>query len=248
MRRGLHPRCVAETTHAVESAPLEWRRALAVLNVCLGAETWQGANARVVVSNLWVRYGVVPWSDTLTSEQERLAHARIRLAETYGNTGQDWRVALSDAAPGEARVASAIPEALLSELRSMLDAHRVRMLSVQPRLIAAYNRCRTALPERSGWFVNIEPGALSAACLGPRGWDRVYSARIGTDWATELRRLRTFARLASRDESDRIFVDAPARMRQLAEPCESDIEWLHVTDETGTPVGSTTSQPLRLHT
>lgn len=246
MRRGIHPTCTAEITRAVESAPVEWRPALAVLGACLGETEWQGAGARVVISNLWARYAIVPWSDTLTNDVERLAHARICLADIYGNTGPDWRVCLSDAVPGERRIACAIPEGLITGLRATLDAHRARTLSVQPALIAAYNRWRAHLPECAGWFVNIEEGGLAAARLAPSGWDRVYSARIGADWAMELRRLRTFARLAGQDSgSGRVFVDAPARLRRLADTSESGIEWLAAPEDAATSVAKH-AQPLRL--
>ena len=46
---------------------------------------------RAVVSNLWARYAIVPWSDGLANEDERVAHARILLSEAYGGTGEDWQ-------------------------------------------------------------------------------------------------------------------------------------------------------------
>jgi hypothetical protein len=246
MRRGARPVCAAEITRFIESAPGEWHPAIAALNACLGDSEWRGAHARVVVSNLWARYAIVPWSDTLTSDAERVAHARICLAETYGNTGQDWRVCLGNTAPGEARVACAIPEGLLADLRETLALHGTRMLAVQPALIAAYNRCRDQLPENAGWFVNIEAGALAAARLVPDGWDRVYSARIGADWAMELMRLKTFARLASRNGGNgRVFVDAPARLRRLAGASDPAIEWLESSE--GGAGGGKGPQPLVLH-
>jgi hypothetical protein len=232
LRRGIRAVCVADAAHPVDSTS-DWQPAFAALAGCLDAGgAWSGAPVRVVVSNRLARYAIVPWSDTLTREPERLAHARICLADTYGNTGSEWRVSLSEAEPGARRVACALPEALVRDLRALFDAHRLSTLSVQPALIAAYNRCRHLLPENACWFVNIEPGALVAARLVPGGWESVYSARIGADWATELLRLRTFARLAAQNSADgRVFVDAPKSLRQVAGPGESGIEWLDASGE-----------------
>ena len=102
---------------------------------------------------------------------------------------------------------------------------------MQPALIAAHNRWRDRLPQSAGWFVHVEDGALAAARLAQTGWDRVYTARIGADWAMELSRLRTFARLAAQTSaSSRVFVDAPARLRRIAARCEPDIEWLEAAE------------------
>jgi hypothetical protein len=247
LRRGLRPRCVAEVSHLVDSAT-DWQPAVAALSNCLQADVWRGAAARIVVTNRLARYAIVPWSDALNREAERLAHARICLADNYGNTGPEWRVCLSEAAPGERRVACALPERLLDSLRELLEAHGAPMLSVQPALIAAYNRCRQLLPETACWFVNIEPGALVAARLARDGWESVYSARIGADWLTELLRLRMFAKLAAQNSDDsRVYVDAPERLRQLASPGEPGIEWLDAPDEAAT-ADSADGRSLRLST
>jgi hypothetical protein len=231
MRRGIRPSADAETTRPLDSAELDWRPALALLDRCLAEGEWQRARARVVVSNLWARYAIVPWSDTLANDTERCAHARICLAETYGAMGPEWQVCLSAAEPGETRVACAMHQELLAELRSIFAARRGRVLAIEPALIAAHNRWRDRLPASTGWFVHVEDGALAAARLAQTGWDRVYTARIGADWGLELSRLRTFARLAAQgSDSSRVFVDAPARLRRLAMACEPDIEWLETAE------------------
>jgi hypothetical protein len=215
----------------VDAVSLDWQPALADLDACLAESEWQGARARVVVSNLWTRYAIVPWSDTLANDEERRAHACICLAETYGAMGPEWHVRFSDGEPGQARIACAIHEGLLAGLRTTIAARRGRVLSVQPALIAAHNRWRDRLPQATGWFVHVEDGALAAARLVATGWDRVYTARIGADWGIELSRLRTFARLAAQSSaSSRVLVDAPARLRRLAAACEPDIEWLEAPE------------------
>lgn len=235
MRRGVRPRCVLEARRATVSTQFDWQPALAALYECLGEAGWRSANTRVTLSNLWARYAIVPWSDALANEHEHLAHARIRLAEAYGVLGEDWRVCLSDGAPGETRIACAAPDKLLTALQQTLDSQHTRLLGVQPSLIAAYNRWRHRLPELTGWLVTIEEGALAAARLIPGGWDRVYTARIGADWELELSRLKTFARTAAQHgDSGRVFVDAPARLRKLAGACDAGIEWLESIEEAET--------------
>ncbi len=228
MSRGIRPRCIGEASLRVENGSYaDWRPALAVLHAQLADAAWQRADARVVISDHWARYAIVPWSDDIVSHEERLAHGRICLASIYGKGTDPWQVSVSEAAPGQARVACAIPETLLGEIRAALEDCRLRLVSAQPQLIAACNAWRDRLPDAHGWFVAIDEGSLAAARLVRESWDRVYSARIGSDWMAELQRLRTFGRLVAQDgENGRVYVDAPMWLQRLAGSHDTGIEWL----------------------
>lgn len=229
MRRGLRPTPMGDVRRNVEEFTLtDWRAALAVLEVCLSESAWQRADVRIVLSNHWTRYAIVPWVNEITTEDERLAHARICLANVYGGVVDQWHVGLSQAPPGATRIACAIPGELLDALRATVEANGSRLVSVRPQLIASYNSWLRHLDNAAGWFVNLDEGSLAAARLFEGGWDRVYSARIGTDWSLELQRLRTFGRLASSDaDNGRVFVAAPEWLRKLASGNEEGIVWLH---------------------
>ncbi len=225
--RGLKPRELATFEVAISAGdPGSWRPAVTALGRWLGEPPWQAANARVVLSDLWVRYAIVPWSDELQGNAERLTHARYALADIYGDLVANWTVRLSDPVPGKAQIACAMPTALFSELSDLIEQRGLRLLSLQPQLIAAFNRWRERLPESGAWFVSIEEGSLAAARLAPGGWDRVHVVRIGRDWAVELKRLQTFARLAgTRPEDGRVFVDAPKSLR-VSGGNDQGLEWL----------------------
>ena len=228
MSRGIRPRSVADANATVaDGSPTDWQPALTALRSYFAQATWQRANVRVVISDHWARYAVVPWSGDIANDEERLAHGRICLANIYGSAAEQWQVSLSEAAPGETRVACAMPGDLLKDIRSTLEAFHLPLVSAQPQLIAAYNGWRHKLPASGGWSVSIDEGSLAAARLVQGGWDRVYSARIGTDWAVELQRLKTFGRLAAQDaDNGRVYVDAPLWLRELAGDCGTGIEWL----------------------
>ena len=228
MSRGLKPRRLAAFEVTVEAGdPGSWRPALTALGRHLGEPPWQTANARLVLCDLWVRYAIVPWSDELQGNSERLTHARYALADTYGDLVANWTVRLSDPVPGRAQIACAMPTALFTELSDLIEHRGLRLLSLQPQLIAAFNRWRERLPESGAWLVSIEEGSLAAARLAPGGWDRVHVVRIGHDWPVELKRLQTFARLAgARPEDGRVFIDAPQSLRPKADVDDQGLEWL----------------------
>ncbi|MEY4375561.1 MAG: hypothetical protein RJB26_111, partial [Pseudomonadota bacterium] len=227
LQRGLRPRCVLEACFPVEGATLaDWRAAVDALAVRLADPDWGGAGLRVAVADHWARQAVVPAVQGLERTAERMVYARHWLSQTYGELGDDWQLALGEGLPGRPFVASAIPAALLASLQEVAAGAGVRLLSVQPQLVVAYERWRKRLPD-SGWLVTLDEGCLSAAQLAPHGWDRVQTVRIGEDWSAELRRLRAFGRLTVGASAQRVFVDAPRWLRSAAPPVHEDgLEWL----------------------
>ena len=228
MSRGLRPQCVAEWRSTLKQPDLnDWSVAVAALDTELAKGEWQNANLRVAISDQWARYRIVPWSAELRSEAERLNHARLIMTNTYGSLIDNWTLSASESFPGAARIVSALPTALIEELRSRFPAHQLRLISMQPQLIVAYNAWRHRLPVSGGWFVTIEEGSLAAIHWSDQGWDRVYSVRISDSWDAELRRLQTFGRLAeSRPAEGPIFIDAPLGLRIPAAGADTGLVWL----------------------
>jgi hypothetical protein len=228
LARGVRPKSTGAANWSNELLQdTHWSASLAALDATLAKPEWQGAVARLVVSDHWVRYAMVPYSAALNSAAERLAHARHVLTDIYGEIVADWTVSLGKARPGAAHVVCAVPAALLDELHAILMRHKIPLRSLQPQLVCAYNHWRAQLPNSGAWFVSIEQGSLAAARLGLAGWDRVHNVRIGADWTVELHRLRTFGRLASAQAQEgRVYVDAPAALRIAAGTSGPDLVWL----------------------
>jgi hypothetical protein len=226
--RGMKAKCVAEQAVTVGAGhPGDWAPALAALDAELEQGSWGKARARIVVSDHWVRYEVLPWSVELSKETERLAHARFLLSATYGDMVEQWAVTLSEAAPGAARLVSAIPESLLAELKATVSAHGLKLLSLQPQLVVAYNLWRHRLPRAAAWFATIDESSLVAMHLSEGRCDRVRAVRISDNWGLELKRIQTMGRLAqSRPAEGPVFVDAPLAVRMMAGPQRAEVEWL----------------------
>ena len=228
MKRGVKPALVAEQEEAfTPSQANDWTPALQVLERMLAQPEWRGALLRVVAADSWARYAIVPWVAELSSTEERVAHARQMLAGAYGDAVSDWEVRLSEVPPGSPRVACTIPRALLESLRAVCNSQNVRLASLQPQLVCAYENWRHRLPAAGGWFVSVEETTLAAARIGRDGWDRVYSVRIGSDWPRELKRLQTFGRLVNTSSDEgQVFVDAPQAWREVAGAAGQDLQWL----------------------
>ena len=203
---GVYPdRLVLARAKGAQTAPVapgepqasRWRSALDAL---AGLEALSRADVTVVLSSFFVHYTLVPLSAALTSAAERLAFARHCLARIHGPAAEAWAVRLS----GE--VACGVDGALVEALRAALAVRANRLRSLQPRLMASFNRCRRKLGERPGWFVDVEPGLASVALLQNEKWQSLRSVKVGPDWEAQLPAL--LAREAC-------FVDSPADCPQV---------------------------------
>jgi hypothetical protein len=228
MKRGIRPLHLAEHDCCVDGGEIsQWEPALDALDACLDDATWHGAAGRLIVANHWARYAIVPWSDALTDQSERIQHARYCLGKTYGDVVVQWTVSMTESAPGAPQVACAIPTALLDAIQELTDRRGLHMKSVQPQLVTAFNGWRGKLPKGPAWFVTLEEGSLAAAHFAAAGWDGVHSVRIGSDWGVEVKRLQTFGRLArSNSEEGLVYVDAPQCLRAQVDASEVGFEWL----------------------
>lgn len=217
LKRGIRPTQAAHEEAPVDGGMRGFEPALRVLDRQLEDLRWQGANARIVLADGWVRYAIVPWAERLNAT-ERHAHAWHVMEQAFGESMQDnWRLALTDTGAGQPRLACAMPAMLHDALFESCRRAKLRVRSLQPQLVAAYNCASRDIGSRAGWFVSVASGTLSAAQFGPRGWSQVRALRIGNDWSAELQRLRRFGRLTAQSAEDsRVFVDAPAWLQHMA--------------------------------
>jgi len=111
-----------------------------------------------------------------------------------------------------------------------------QLQSLQPQLVVAYNAWRRALPGHDAWFITLREGWLSGAHLADGAWDRVHTARLSSHAIVELERLRALSRVThSGAGSERLFIEAPAWMRERLSRFATDIDWLETFETDGGP-------------
>lgn len=187
--RGLTRRVAARELLACDetaSAEAPWQAAVKVLEAALPGMATRKDRVMLILSSHFVRYALVPWSDALSDEAERMAYARHCFRQAYGTADENLDIRLSPAPAGMPQFACAVDGRLLQALRGMFALAGVTLKSVQPGLMAAYNNCRQHLQQHSMWFVLYEPGRLSVAMLQHGHWASVHSMRIGEDWREQL--------------------------------------------------------------
>ncbi len=162
----------------------EWRAAVEALpGILLSLKCRE---VSVVLADQFVRYALLPWNAAIKSEEQWIALARHRLAAIHGAVAAEWEVRLADTAPMGPRLACAVDRGLVEALASVFVAANVRLASVQPFLIAAFNRIRKHIGNGSCWLVVEEPGRLTLAFIQRGVWIAIRSRRADQRWREML--------------------------------------------------------------
>lgn len=155
-----------------------WRASVDALAGVLGREHARLSGLEVVVSSHFVRYALIPWSESLVRDAERLAFARFAFRDVYGNLVDRWDICLDDQPAGQPALACAIDRELLVAIRSAITSVDGRIVSVTPALADCVNRHRRALKGREFCLASVESGRVTFAFRARTGWLAVRSRRM----------------------------------------------------------------------
>lgn len=212
--RGMHPAVrarheIACATPALDEAP--WAKVLASLETGLRGISGGKCDVRVVLSNHFVRYALVPWSEQISDRDEEQAFIRHCFSQTYGEDVQRWAMRMSPCGYGETQIASAIDQSLLEGLERVFLSQGLRLVSLQPYFMAMFNQWRHRLPDSAVWFVVAEPGRLCVSRLEGGRWHTLRTTKVGENWQDALKKLleREFLISNSGLERGQVYLSAP---------------------------------------
>jgi hypothetical protein len=184
-RRGLVERVLEKKSiPCIADGEYSWSVAIQTLDAELARLS--PASARVILSNQFVHYAMVGWNEALSNDREAAAMARHSFVQLYGASADVWELRTNQDMPGAELMASGIDPRLLESLRSAFTRNRVKLVSVQPALMAAYNNSKKALRGQDAWFVQYEEGCLCLALLQQGHCRSVRTMRVGEGWSVEL--------------------------------------------------------------
>lgn len=176
------------------------------------------ADVSVTLSNHFVRYVVLPWSDVV-SDEDWQALAQHQFHIVYGDAAVEWVTTVAWQGPDRPVLACAAPRALVDMLHATVRTAGMRLASVSPYFVAAFNFCRRRLPEDGFWFGVVEPGRFAFGGVERGTWLSVASRRLGSDDTLQL--AQTLEQEVLGGESSaargRAFVFAPEQELAAAE-------------------------------
>jgi hypothetical protein len=142
--------------------------------------------AAVVLADQFVRYALLPYNETLKTTEQWQALATHRFNTLHGPRAAEWQINVTETAPMGPRLACAVDRALIERLASIFTAAGLHLASVQPFLVAAFNRIRKSVGNGSCWIVVEEPGRLTLALIQRGMWIAIRGRRADKGWRNVL--------------------------------------------------------------
>ena len=202
-------RVMVSGSKAIELANSDdWRAGVAALPEIL--KNHKAREASVVLADQFVRYALLPWNESVKTREQWLAIAKHRFSALHGAAAANWDVKVTETSPMGARLACAVDRDLIAEIAVKFVGAGVNLVSVQPFLVAAFNRIRQQVGNGSCWIVVEEPGRLTLALLQRGAWVAIRSRRSDARWHELLPELleRESAFLGLDEPCTRVFVCA----------------------------------------
>lgn len=212
-----------------------WTVALETLDRLLGEHARAGAHLTVVISGHFSRFCLVPWSDQISSPEELRGFAQLCFEDLYGAPNQPWNLVLSAEPAGYDRVATALPQDLLERLRTLVNGRGLRLRSVQPYLMTAFNHFDKSFDAADFLFVVAEP-VRSVLLVAREGrWTSVRSVGSSDSDAalTALIGRENQLQACANERPLNVYLHAPARIDS-----HPDVPGVHLRtlEENGTAV------------
>ena len=197
---------------ALAQGELAWQPALRAMQTLLKQKKIKKAKASVLLSNHFVRYQLINKQPDLSSYDEEQAFVRFSFAEVYGDEVNRWQIRWGSGLQLAPQVASAIDNTLIEQIETSLGQAGVKLNSLQPYLMAAFNYVRKWVDASPHWFVLVEPGNACAGFMQGGDWRQLHTSRLGADWAADLPRVleREFQMVGPIGERSQMIVCLPS--------------------------------------
>lgn len=189
-----------------------WQALINQLDEYLGGLTLkQNMPMNVVLSSDFVRYIMLPVQQIAMSKAEKIAYAHAVFTEVYGVAANEWQIKYHLAAPDQSTVAVAVDKLLLAALNQLAASHQLRLNSVQPYLMAAFNTLTRPI---SGYLALLENTKLLLVHLQKGICQQIQVTPYSHDWQAALNNMLSRELLLNEhlDTIDKaLLIHAPAQ-------------------------------------
>lgn len=182
----LRPRVIARHAWQAEATGRDdWQGALAELAATLQLPEWQQASVQVRLSSSLAPLRLSPWESRLTPG-ERAAMLRHRYSEIHGEALKHALVAVADVGYGRAGLAAAADPRLIEALQATCGGRGLRLRTIQPLWMAAFNRWRREIGTGDAWLLLAEPETLTLGLLQGGAWAGIRTQPAVAGWENDL--------------------------------------------------------------
>jgi hypothetical protein len=142
---------------------------------------------------------------------EKLAYAIAAYREIYGSVVDGWEVRLQDTPAHAATIAAAIDRKLLEALSQVALKYQLKLITVKPYLMSAFNCLKKQIEKSNGYLVIVEFKRLLLINLQDGQCVNVRMFSLGSDWQSELKSLMIRESVLSENKKLEILVYAPVQ-------------------------------------
>lgn len=213
--KGWHPRTLENHIIPCASEPAgqhRWSASVAVLTNALQELNTGPADATLILSNHFAKYLLTPsWSSQLSNDKETAAYIRHCFRKVYGEPADNWSICIGTERSDKLAVASAVDTALLEAIRESIKPTKLRLRSIQPYLMAAFNHLRTQFKNASAWFLLAEQGKLCISLFDHGEWLSLRTMNIDDKWLEDIPHILEREKYLSdlQNASHEVFLYAP---------------------------------------
>jgi len=186
LRIGLAPDAIyisGAKTVDVANGDGSWTAPVEALSAVLAGGKGEAA---VVLADQFVRYSLLAYNETLKTPEQWSALAMHRFNTLHGPRAAEWQINVTATSPLGPRLACAVDRPLIERLATIFTAAGIHLASVQPFLVAAFNRIRKKVGNGSCWIVVEEPGRLTLALIERGMWIAIRGRRTDRGWRNVL--------------------------------------------------------------
>jgi len=185
--------------------------AIQVLESALSGLQNKPAFASVILSNHFMNYAMVELNQSLNGEAEEQAYAKHCFIQLFGTDAESWEIRLNRDDSGARQLASALDSGFLQNLRATFMRACIKLKSVQPCLMAAFNNSHSELQNQDAWFVLFENESLCVGQVKQGSLGSIRTMNVDKDWLERLTEILDRESYLSDCDiaSDKIFLWAP---------------------------------------
>ncbi len=162
-----------------------WENCIETLESALSGMLWKPVCAKVILSNQFIHYAMVEVGRDLTNGEE-VAYARHHFNRLFGEKADSWEIKLNQDFTSATQLGSAVEAQFLNALRDLFARADVKLSSVQPCLMKAFNNCVSQIHEQDVWFVLYDRGTLCLGMVQKGRWNSVRTMKVADDWLDKL--------------------------------------------------------------
>lgn len=189
-----------------------WQRAITQLDaLMITMKVKPKSQLHITLASDFVRYLALPPQQIYMNVAEKLAYATAAYREIYGSAVDDWELSLQDTPARETAIVAAIDRKLLEALKQIALKHQVKLNSVKPYLMSAYNSLVKQIGASNGYLVIVEFKRLLLINLLQGKCVNVRTFHLGSDWQAELKSLMVRESILSDLKKQEVLVYAPVQ-------------------------------------